>query len=330
MSGFRTILVGADFSPLSEAVFHQACSLAEKQLIVLHVVEPTLVPRWPATIGTPDVPWHVGPVEPPDRASTCPEELLHRRDFEDRLRGLYAPDRPVPTEYRLGYGLPSNEILRVAEEVGADLIALGAYGRGGLAGLLMGSTAEAVMRRSRCPVLALRPHGDRRGGAEPNDREFALRPIRIILHPTDFSRRSEPALELAASLARDRGARLIIVHVAPDPACADGPPSGPDDPRTCRRRLRDIRARQNQRGLAAPVEVALRHGDPAGAILRAADEFGADLIVMGTHGRTGLRRLLMGSVAEGVLHGARCPVLTVKAPFPTAVPSSPQVISASI
>lgn len=141
-------------------------------------------------------------------------------------------------------------------------------------------------------------------------------PIRKILHPTDFSEPSRAAFEFACALARDYGAELIIVHVnkqtpifAPD-GIAVGVPV--EEPYELRARLIEVRPTDTR----VKYEHHLLEGDPAEEILKAAHSRGADLIVMGTHGNTGLARLLMGSVAECVLRRAECPVLTVKAPIP--------------
>jgi universal stress protein A len=135
---------------------------------------------------------------------------------------------------------------------------------------------------------------------------------RKILFPTDFSHTSDAALELAASLARERGATLLIVHVEEPPAAygEGGMYYGMADPAT-----EDL-----QRMLAAivPSEATVPHehrliaGDPSTAIPQLAADEGVELIVMGTHGRTGLLRLLMGSVAEAVVRRAPCPVLVYK------------------
>ena len=77
------------------------------------------------------------------------------------------------------------------------------------------------------------------------------------------------------------------------------------------------------------MEHRLREGDAAEEVLRVADDVGADLIVMGTHGRTGLGRVLMGSVAEAVLRGSRCPVLVVKGPIPTTAAVVPTAVPAN-
>jgi len=146
--------------------------------------------------------------------------------------------------------------------------------------------------------------------------------LRTILHPTDFSQSADQALLLASSLARDHGAGLIILHVAIPPMSAYGGVMTPPPPPQDYRRLAEEQLHQVQvPGTPIEVERRLEVGLPAEVILRVAQEVHCDLIVMGTHGRTGLGRLLMGSVAEQVLRQARCPVLTVKCPPTQAQPS---------
>jgi nucleotide-binding universal stress UspA family protein len=138
-------------------------------------------------------------------------------------------------------------------------------------------------------------------------------PIHTILHPTDFTERSKHAFELACALARDYGAKLVIIHAFPDPGLAamNGafyPVPMEVPPAELQEELDAIEPRD----AAIVVERALVEGDPAAEILRAVDAHEADLIVMGTHGRGGLPRLVMGSVAEAVSRKAKCPVLTVR------------------
>jgi nucleotide-binding universal stress UspA family protein len=140
-------------------------------------------------------------------------------------------------------------------------------------------------------------------------------PLRTILVPTDFSERSAHAFGLACALARDHGARLVVLHVLAPPAAVYMGVTPPEPDRSrhehweqlCRLGPRDPRVR---------VERLLAEGEPAGAILQAARDNHCDLIVMGTHGHTGLGRVLLGSVAEAVLRQAPCPVVTVRAPAP--------------
>ncbi|MBL8792304.1 MAG: universal stress protein [Planctomycetia bacterium] len=148
--------------------------------------------------------------------------------------------------------------------------------------------------------------------------------LHAILHPTDFSSRAEFAFRLACSLAQDHGARLVLLHVMPtafvygEVGVAVGPES-----------YRDTVLEQLHR-LHAPagveVEYRLEEGDPADTIVRTAEEAGCDLIVLGTHGRRGLTRLLMGSVAEQVVRRAPCPVLTAKTPAATAAETAQPVL----
>jgi nucleotide-binding universal stress UspA family protein len=155
--------------------------------------------------------------------------------------------------------------------------------------------------------------------------------VQTILHPTDFSDRSQYAFWLACALCRDYGARLLVLHVASVPIVVYGEGVVPPDPEELR-----ATARGQLDHLVVPhgdvrAERRLEQGDAVTEILRVADEVHADLIVMGTHGRTGLGRLLMGSVAEQVVHKARCPVLTVKGPFPETAPGpQPAAVAAAL
>jgi nucleotide-binding universal stress UspA family protein len=143
--------------------------------------------------------------------------------------------------------------------------------------------------------------------------------IHSIVHPTDFSAASEYAFKLACSLARDHQSRLIVLHVVttlgPE-LITHGEAESQLEPETYQQRLwADLRS-VRPADPAIAVEYQLAEGDPAAEIVRAAQETAADLVVLGSHGRTGLQRLLMGSVAEQVIRRASCPVLTVKAPPP--------------
>lgn len=139
--------------------------------------------------------------------------------------------------------------------------------------------------------------------------------INTILLPTDFSGPSESAFHLACSLAKDHGSRLVLLHVVTPPTVAytEGVMLPPTED------IRDeIWAKLDEIMPAdpgIPVERHMVEGEPITEILRLARETNADLIVMGTHGRRGLTRWVMGSVAEGVVRKAPCPVLTVKVPL---------------
>ncbi len=143
--------------------------------------------------------------------------------------------------------------------------------------------------------------------------------LRTILHPTDFSEQAASAFRVASLLARTVGARVLVLHVYPPTVCHG-----------------EVVARRQANGFhellwqglhkikppdpAVAVEHRLEEGEAGAEIVRLAREEPCDLIVMGTHGRSGLGRLLLGSVADKVMRTAPCPVLTVKLPVPEAEP----------
>ena len=146
-----------------------------------------------------------------------------------------------------------------------------------------------------------------------------MTPLRIILHPSDFSPASARARAKAVELAWQNGARLVVAHVLHPvvPAATEGFLSSGTyaaiaeaGRRDAQRRLDVMVARARTGGVRA--ESLLLEGLPAEQIARAARSKRADLVVLGTHGRSGLPRLVLGSVAERVIGLARCPVLTVR------------------
>jgi len=136
-----------------------------------------------------------------------------------------------------------------------------------------------------------------------------------ILHPTDFSSNSAEAFHLASALARDCDARLVVVHaVEPAPAVVGEAALVPNELEDLREEARHKLDELEPVDPGVHLETMIRDGPAPAVILDTADDCKADLIVMGTHGRTGIRRLFLGSVAELVLRRAHCPVLTVKEP----------------
>jgi universal stress protein A len=135
-----------------------------------------------------------------------------------------------------------------------------------------------------------------------------------ILFPTDFSTASNEAFKWATSLARDSGASLIIVHVEEPPMAYGGGEMYVGDDQGQREELKKSLVEVVPADPDIHFEHKLLVGDPATAIVQLAEEENADFIVIGTHGRTGLTRLLMGSVAESVVRHSKCPVLTIKQP----------------
>jgi universal stress protein A len=148
-------------------------------------------------------------------------------------------------------------------------------------------------------------------------------PINNILFPTDFSDRALNAFHMASALARDHRAALTMLHVREIPAlpfAEFGAVPPPDLP--TREALLERLEKYEAPDEGTSVEFVIADGEPGEEIVRVAKEHNCDLIVMGTHGRTGLGRLLMGSVAERVMRRAPCPVLTLKANVPATVPAT--------
>jgi nucleotide-binding universal stress UspA family protein len=142
---------------------------------------------------------------------------------------------------------------------------------------------------------------------------------RLILHPTDFSDRAHYAFHVAADLAELNQAQLLILHVVETLGPENvtfGEVAAQLQPEGYEQRLsRDLKQRVPPPGRGVAVEYLVVQGDPAEAIDRVARERRCDLIVLGTHGRTGLARLFMGSIAEQVVRQATCPVLVCKVPL---------------
>jgi nucleotide-binding universal stress UspA family protein len=227
---------------------------------------------------------------------------------------------------------------------------MGTQGQTGLTRLLMGSVAEQVVRHAPCPVVTVKAPSQESSPATegmsdilrelsipsawPRESPQATErpseageipnaiPVQTILHPTDFSERCEEAFRVAGSLAKDHAARVIVVHVAEPPAAPSGMAPSPPLPQGHRGGLEEQLCRFQASAPEVRLECRVEEGDAAKGIVNAAQATQCDLIVMGTHGRTGLSRLLMGSVAEKVLRSAPCPVLTVKVPLPEETASS--------
>lgn len=235
-----------------------------------------------------------------------------RADLRACAAAWQAADLPVTTEVRQGD--PAVTILTCAEQrPDVDLIAMTTHGRGGVGRWLLGSVAERVLAHTPVPLLLVRA---------PAATPPPTVAYRTILVPLDGSVAAELALGEAARVARATGARLLLLTVTLSPAMIAE--IGMDAVW-----LTSAFAQQDQelaaaldatvRRVAAPdleVRTAIRTGDPATEILAACAAEHADLIVMSTQGRSGLDRVLLGSVALKVVRHASLPVLLVRALIP--------------
>lgn len=211
------------------------------------------------------------------------------------LAGLVQPEPPVTVRTRVAIGHPVKALLQAIDDEEASLLVLGAHA-GGPA--LLGTTAERLLRSAPCPVLIRRDA--RRHGA----------PIVVAL---DEDAASIHAARQGASLARELGVELILLHVHYAPAWLLGPNNEPREIDVLRKR---DAAYDAVRHIVAGLELdnaklVLETGDPRRRIARFASEHGADLVVMGTHGHRGLARWALGSTTEYVVRHSAGSVLAV-------------------
>lgn len=293
----HTVLCALDFGRDSEAAAIRAADLAERSRAKLHLVHVDPVPRTSIT-SAPG-----GPLN---------QAFAHRLAVavDTALGAPGAFDVLGPTVHVVHGQAASDAVVRLADEVGADLLVVGTHAVRGLSRAFAGSTAAETIRRSAVPVLVVPEACDRAPG-----------PSGPVLAAVDFSELSAPTLAHSAALATSYGAAVQLVHVLDGPA--DAPldfgglltlgdiQEGPGD---------DARARTGRalRQLASGSEidaeaVHVATGYAGVAIVRLAEERQAGAIVLGTHGRTGWDRVRPGSVAEWVLRHAPCPVLVIPA-----------------
>jgi nucleotide-binding universal stress UspA family protein len=221
-------------------------------------------------------------------------------------------------DWRVWYDEPGRAIVSAATSVEADLVAMATHGRGGLGRLLLGSVAAAVVHASPMPVLLVR--GEPRW--EPGG-------IGQIVVPLDGSQVSEAVLPSVEALAGPFDLGIHLVHaVEPFPASARAEISLAFEEASVESRRRDaedhlakLAAALGAKGLR--VTPVVRVGAPLDIITGYAEAAGAGLIAMATHGRTGVGRLLIGSVAERVLRTVRTPVLLWK-PLAAAPAQAPR------
>lgn len=263
---------------------------------------------------------------PTDYSDTAQRALGFARRFADahgaELHVLYARvpgddiNCPTDPDSEAWLGGPAQHVVQAeregdavadvifdyAEEIAADLVVMGTHGRKGIERAMLGSVAEKVVRRAHCPVLTVPPDAGANG-------------IERIVVPVDFSEHATLALAHAAALAEEFGARLDALHVVYDvtfPSAYGLEPVGVIGPEVLDR-SREALARLVSEVVPAGVrwEAHTEVGYAATDIVRFAERHAAGLIVMTTHGWTGLKHFLLGSVTEKVVRHASCPVFRV-------------------
>lgn len=232
----------------------------------------------------------------------------------DRIRETAEHVDGVETHQEVRVGQPAETIAEYADEVGADLLAMGTHGRTGVGRFVLGSVTENVLRLVDAPVLTVRAE----------DRGTPDEPAENVLVPTDGSDRAATAVPHALALAGVDEARVHAVSVVDDtadvgrttPGTVPEPAPAIDEIREdLADRASEVTAAIAREAEDAGLEAvsAVRYGHPAEELLAYVDEAEIDLVAMGTQGRTGLNRYLLGSTTERVVRHAPVPVVAVNA-----------------
>jgi nucleotide-binding universal stress UspA family protein len=291
---YQTILVPLDGSDLAERALPYAETLARASGARLLLLRAVQVPAVPGR----------DPLQTQTRAVQAAERYLAAVAARLAGRGIL--------ETAVFYGDAAQAILEEAALRKADLIVMATHGRSGLGQLLYGSVAKAVLARSPVPVLLVRAWHEATALSRDAPRRFLV--------PLDGSSFAEAALPVAHDLVASIGGELLLFQALPPPSQYVGEAlaapltelAAPVAEARALAYLHQVRARWVERYGGAPPAVVVRAGPPAEAIDAACQEFGVALVVMATHGRTGLARLLLGSVADELLRRGRVPLLLVR------------------
>lgn len=236
-------------------------------------------------------------------ADAAQEEAAARKTIEDHARASLGLELGTVFVER---GAAYAEIVRRAAAWDAAWVVVGSHGRTGLSRAVLGSEAERVVRYAHCPVLVARP----------------ARHSGVVLVATDLSAASLPAIEAGAVEATRRDAKLFVISVLEDKGAGSTTWLGlvvalpPLPPETLQKEVLEAAQTTLEEAMTrsgAVGEARIVTGSPAAEIVHAAETLGAELVVVGTHGRTGLARVGLGSVAERVIRHAPCSVLAVRA-----------------
>jgi len=237
-----------------------------------------------------------------------------REDYINRIANDLKGNN-IKAEAVIRYGTAADKILDFTTENEIDLIIMATHGRSGITRWWMGSVAEKVISEAKAPVLLVRSKRPSKTGAAGKPKF-----LHKVLAPLDGSDIGEAALPYAEILATNSGASISLLQVVSPPGTVEASLVGGPDWRKFVKAmydagedyLKNIAERLSDKEIKSTYEVIT--GDPADKIVEYADDKKASLIAMSTHGRTGLTRWVLGSIADKVLHGARIPILIVRSP----------------
>lgn len=251
----------------------------------------------------------VEPIVVPSREPWRNEAMatLASTDAADRnaesVRRLRSPDRSV--EGAVLHGRPATVVVDEAHTFGADVIVMGSRGRGSIASLLLGSVSAEVTDQAGCPVLVARAPAMTQVVLATDESPSALAAESIVIEWPIFAALPIRVVSVAETVHPTSGVAPFMV----DQVRAAHAEYRHELTGAHQRAAEEAAERLRHAG--RPAESEIREGDAAAEIIAVADERSADLIVLGSRGRTGLKRLLLGSVARNVLSGTKASVLVV-------------------
>jgi len=298
MISIKRILFPTDFSDGAESAFAIADSLAQKYDAELHVLHVII---WSSAHLSPSFLYGISAEEQDKLLSTA------RGHTDEKIAGTVPAERKYLHKVSQVTHISAAEaIVNYVDQNDMDLVVMGTHGHGAVKRLLLGSTADKVVRLAPCPVLTVRP-----------DANVANYRPRRILVPVDFSEHSTHLLEYAAHLAANSGASVDVMHVVPPQTVptvyyAMDPIPMPYD--KIRERSEEYlkKLTDDVIGDTVPTHTVVTLGDPVTEITDRAREEAYDLLVVATHGYSGIKRAFLGSVAERIVRTAPCPVLVVR------------------
>jgi nucleotide-binding universal stress UspA family protein len=302
VAAVKNVLFATDFSEASEAALPYAAAFSARYGSQIHLTH--VLPE--VTFLRPGV---------PDSAVIGSTYEDARSGVHQKMRRLALRLKDYPQCTYIRHGEIPRVVSDLVREQEIDLVVAGTHGRTGLGRLIMGSVAEEILRQAPCPVLTVGPNvvGAKVRNMAHRDREGSPRPaeIRTILYATDFKDRSNQAITLAISLAREFQARLGLLHVIDDYGDRLHEQPGPID--LVLSELRELVP--EDAGLQYAPEALAQFGVPAESILQTAAERETDLIIIGARPANGHLKAtthLGTGVAHRIIVGANCPVLTVR------------------
>ncbi|WP_103026945.1 universal stress protein [Salinibacter altiplanensis] len=295
MLSIQRVLFPTDFSDGSKRAFPQAAYLADWHDADLHILNVT---------GQHYHDHEEARANFPVPVDALTEWLQHP---EKSITGANWPDLETLsiTQEQVESAEPAEQIVAYAEDKAVDLVVMGTHGRRGVDRMLFGSVAEEVVRKAPCPTLTVRNNADR----------APSKAVRRVLAPIDFSDASKVAVQHAKEIALTYGAEVDLLHVVEEPVYpsaygyeAAAFPTA-EVLENVEAQLADL---AREKIGYEHVMIEARTGEPSREILDYIDNNEVDLTVIATHGRTGLDRMLMGSVAERVLRQSPTPVFVAK------------------